>query len=338
MSSSFLRRDPVSGRWVIIAAERGRRPSDFTFERQTATTMEAEECPFCEGRESQTPPELFADRVDGGAPNSPGWRVRVVPNKYPALELSTVGTPVRSADTDFFQSMPGIGSHEVIIETPDHHRTLTEMSDEEIVRVLNVCRERMRTLREDPRIRYAIVFKNHGAQAGATREHGHAQLIALPIVPDFVREEVDGARAYFAGTNRCVFCDVLREERAAKDRVILEHGQVVAIAPYASRSPFETWLVPKHHGAAFEDAPAPVVADMAGALKAVLERINRALHTPPYNLIVHTAPFGGGDAESFHWHVELMPRLSRTAGFEWGTGFYINPTAPEDAARILREV
>jgi UDPglucose--hexose-1-phosphate uridylyltransferase len=341
MSPSSLRRDPVSGRWVIIAAERGRRPTDFRFERQIATTEDAEDCPFCEGHESLTPPELFADRPGGGAANSPGWRVRVVPNKYPALELSTpapVGGSFSSAELTFFESMPGVGSHEVIIETPDHRKTLATMSEEEIVRVLETCRARLRTLRQDARLRYAIVFKNHGAQAGATREHGHAQLIALPIVPDFVREEVDGAREYFAGTNRCVFCDVLREERAAKDRVILEHGQVVAIAPYASRAPFETWLLPKHHGAAFEDAPEPVYAGMAGAIKGLLERINRALDTPPYNLIVHTAPFGEGYAESFHWHVELMPRLSRTAGFEWGTGFYINPTAPEEAAAILRDI
>jgi UDPglucose--hexose-1-phosphate uridylyltransferase len=224
----------------------------------------------------------------------------------------------------------------VIIESPRHDQTLAAMSEMEIGRVLWVCRQRMLALKADERIRYAIVFENHGAQAGATREHGHAQLIALPIVPDFVREELNGSREYFASTNRCVFCDVLREERAIGDRIVLEHGQIVAMTPYASRAPFEIWLVPKHHGPAFEDAPDPVRDGMAGAIKAVLGRINRALDAPPYNLIIHTAPFDDANRESYHWHVELMPRLSRTAGFEWGTGFYINATAPEDAAAILR--
>jgi UDPglucose--hexose-1-phosphate uridylyltransferase len=354
MTSSDLRRDPVSGRWVIVAASRGLRPTDFGFERLRAITLDAEACPFCEGHESLTPPELLALRPGGGAPNSPGWQVRVVPNKYPALDLEGRTTPPHAAagaaaapaggggaalgreTHGLFERMDGIGSHEVIVESPDHERTLAAMSEAEIARVLWACRERVIALKRDSRLKYAIVFKNHGAQAGATREHGHAQLIALPIVPDFVREEIEGSREYFAGTNRCVFCDMLREERSAGERVIVEHGQVVAIAPYASRAPFEMWLLPKRHDAAFEDAPDIVRDSMAGAVKAVLERMNRALDTPPYNLIVHTAPFGGADAESYHWHVELMPRLSRTAGFEWGTGFYINPTPPEEAARILR--
>jgi UDPglucose--hexose-1-phosphate uridylyltransferase len=331
--SSELRRDPVSGRWVIVATERGKRPTDFRFERHSATTADAEACPFCEGHEPMTPPEVLAYRPGGGAPDSPGWTIRVVPNKFPALQLE--GELEREV-MGLNERMNGLGAHEVIVETPHHAKTLAALSEKEIAAVLSVCRDRVVALKKDARLRYVIIFKNHGPQAGATREHAHSQLIALPIVPEFVREEVDGASEYFAGTNRCVFCDVLHDERADGRRVILEHGGVVAIAPYASRAPFETWLVPKHHDAAFEDAPEPVRAGMAGAIKAVLERLNRALDWPPYNLILHSAPFGHGFSESFHWHVEIMPRLSRTAGFEWGTGFYINPTAPEAAADILR--
>ena len=331
-TASELRRDPVSGRWVIIAAERGKRPSDFRIGRPAVALAGAEPCPFCEGNESLTPPEIFADRA-GGPADSGGWNVRIVPNKFPALELS--GELARERD-GLFERMNGVGAHEVVIDTPAHGKTFATMSGDEIARVLDVCRARVRTLKADPRIRYVIVFKNHGAPAGATREHSHGQLIALPIVPDFVREESDGAREYFSGANRCVFCDMLREERGGQ-RAILEHGQAVAIAPYASRSAFETWLIPKRHDASFEDAPEQVVRDMAGAIGAVLARLNRALDDPPYNLIIHTAPFEDGHARSFHWHIELMPRLSRTAGFEWGTGFYINPTSPEAAASVLRQ-
>ncbi|HEX4348142.1 MAG TPA: galactose-1-phosphate uridylyltransferase [Vicinamibacterales bacterium] len=331
--TSELRRDPVSGRWVIIAAERGRRPSDFRVERPVVTMTAVEPCPFCEGNESLTPPEVFADRASGAA-DSTGWDIRIVPNKFPALQLG--GTLTRESD-GLFERMAGVGAHEVVIDTPDHRKTFATMTGDEIARVLEVCRARVRALKQDVRLRYVIVFKNHGAQAGATREHSHGQLIGLPIVPDFVREESDGARDYFAGTNRCVFCDMLRQERGGA-RAILEHGQAVVIAPYASRSPFETWLVPKRHDASFEDAPEPVVHDMAGAIKAVLERLNRVVDDPPYNLIVHTAPFEDGHQQSFHWHIELVPRLSRTAGFEWGTGFYINATSPESAAAALRDV
>lgn len=331
-SVSELRRDAVSGRWVIIAVERGKRPTDFRFERLPVASAGGEPCPFCVGNEALTPPEVLARRA-ASAPDSPGWTVRIVPNKFPALQLSG---PLTRETNGLFDRMSGIGAHEVVIDTPEHGRTFATMSPTEIATVLEACRERVRALKQDARLRYVIVFKNHGAQAGATREHSHGQLIALPIVPDFVREETEGAREYFAGTNRCVFCDMLREERNGP-RAIFEHGQAVAIAPFASRSAFETWLIPKHHDAAFEDAPEAVVLDMAAGIRGVLERLNRTLKDPPYNLIVHSAPFGGEDEPSFHWHVEVMPRLSRTAGFEWGTGFYINPTAPETAAAALRD-
>jgi UDPglucose--hexose-1-phosphate uridylyltransferase len=330
--SSELRRDPVSGRWVIVAVDRGKRPTDFRVESHLVTTVDAEACPFCEGHEGLTPPEVLAYR-QGSEPNTPGWGIRIVPNKFPALEL---GGELHQEAGGLFERMDGVGVHEVVIDTPHHGESFATLSESQIDLMLAACQERVRALKADARIRYVIVFKNHGPQAGATREHSHAQLIALPIVPDFVREEVDGSRAYFDSTHRCVFCDVLREERADGRRVIAEHGQVVAIVPYAARSPFEMWLLPKHHGAAFEEAPAAVRESMAGAIKDVLGRMNRALGAPPYNLIVHSAPFGDDYTRLFHWHVEVMPRLSRTAGFEWGTGFYINPTAPESAAATLR--
>jgi UDPglucose--hexose-1-phosphate uridylyltransferase len=237
-----------------------------------------------------------------------------------------------------FDRMNGIGAHEVIIETPDHDRTLAAMSEPEIERVLWAYRERMADLKRDIRLRYILVFKNHGGAAGATLEHTHSQLIALPIVPDFVREEIEGARRHFAAKERCVFCDILHQELTDTRRVIFENADIVALSPYAPRLPFETWLLPKRHGARFEEAARHEFESLARALKSVLQRMDRALEFPPFNLIVHTSPFSEETTDVYHWHLEIMPKLSRVAGFEWGTGFYINPTSPEEAAEVLRAV
>ena len=326
-----LRKDPVTGRWVIISTERRKRPTDFRLE--PAAVVSGEYCPFCAGREELTPPEVLAFRNHGGAPNSPGWELRVVPNKFPALQVE--GTLDREGE-GLFDRMNGIGAHEVIIETPDHDKTLATMSEPEIERVLWAFRERIVDLKRDIRFRYILVFKNHGAAAGATLEHTHSQLIALPIVPDFVREEIDGARQHYAAKERCVFCDIIRQEVAAGRRLIHENTDIVALAPYAPRFPFETWILPRNHGARYEDAPRQAYESLARMIKWVLLRMNRTLESPSYNLIIHSAPFSEQVGDYYHWHVELMPKLTRTAGFEWGTGFYINPTSPEEAAQVLR--
>jgi UDPglucose--hexose-1-phosphate uridylyltransferase len=337
-----LRKDPVTGRWVIISTERRKRPNDFRFERPAIVGRG--QCPFCPGHEELTPPEVFAYRQNGGRPNSRGWDVRVVPNKFPALQVE--GGLDREGD-GMFDRMNGIGAHEVIIETPDHDKTFGSMSELEIERVLSAFRARVLDLKQDHRLRYILVFKNQGASAGATLEHPHSQLIALPVVPDFVREEIEGARRHFAAKERCVFCDIVRQEMTAGVRVIQETADIIAVAPYAPRFPFETWLLPRRHAARFEDAPQHEYESLARVLKSVLTRIDRALESPPYNLIIHSAPFtdanGAHDSDHrgsavYHWHVEILPKLARTAGFEWGTGFYINPTSPEEATRVLRAV
>ena len=328
-----LRRDPVTGRWVIISTDRQKRPNDFRLER--AAVLGRDQCPFCPGREALTPPEVLSYRQNGGAPNERGWSVRVVPNKFPALQVEGI---LDRAGEGMFDRMNGIGAHEVIIETPDHDRTLASMSEPEIERVLSAYRDRIIDLRQDRRLKHILIFKNHGAAAGATLEHTHSQLIALPIVPDFVREELDGARRHYAEKERCVFCDIVRQEIADGRRVIFENADIVALAPYAPRFAFETWLVPKRHGARFEEAPRHDFESLARILKSVLARMDRALEQPAYNLIVHTAPFSDDVSDVFHWHIEVLPKLTKVAGFEWGTGFYINPTSPEEAARVLRGV
>jgi len=327
-----LRKDPVTGRWVIISTDRRKRPNDFQFGRPTIGGRET--CPFCPGHEELTPPEVLAYRQNGGAPNSRSWDVRVVPNKFPALQVE--GTIDREGD-GMFDRMNGIGAHEVIIETPDHDKTFATMSETEIARVLSAYRARVLDLKQDRRLKYIVVFKNFGGAAGATLDHGHSQLIALPIVPEYLKEELDGARRHFEEKERCVFCDILRQEQGAGRRIVQENADIVALSPYAPRFPFETWLLPRRHATRFEEAPEHEFEGLARMIRSVVGRMNRALESPPFNLIVHSAPFIDG-VDMYHWHVEIIPRLTRAAGFEWGTGFYINPTSPEEATQVLRAV
>ena len=328
-----LRKDPITGRWVVVSTERQKRPNDFILHK--ATVIGRDHCPFCPGHEAMTPPEVLAYRQHGSGANGPGWDLRVVPNRYPALRVE--GTLDREGE-GMFDRMSGIGAHEVVIEHTDHDKTFATMTEAEIARVLSAFRDRVHDLKNDIRFRYILLFKNQGAAAGATLEHGHSQLMALPIVPNFIREEIEGARHHYNEKERCVFCDIIRQEMSAGRRVIHENGDVVAIAPYASRVPFETWVLPRSHASRFEDAPPQVLASLAGMLKSLVGRMNQALETPPYNLIIHSGPLSEDTSPFFHWHVELMPRVSRVAGFEWGSGFYINPTSPEEAAEVLRAV
>ncbi len=236
-----------------------------------------------------------------------------------------------------FDKMNGIGAHEVIIETPDHRSTLATVSNDQVEQVLWAYRDRMTDLKNDKRFRYILVFKNHGEAAGASLEHTHSQLIALAIVPKQVYEEIENARRYYEEKERCIFCDIVRQECEDGARLIAENDHCVALAPYAPRFPFETWVMPKKHGSAFEAEPAAVISSAASMLRNMLRRLDQVLDHPPYNYVVHTSPIGDERNEHYHWHIEMMPTLTKVAGFEWGTGFYINPTPPEESARFLRE-
>jgi UDPglucose--hexose-1-phosphate uridylyltransferase len=328
---SELRKDPITGRWVIISTDRRKRPTDFRLESVHPAPDPA--CPFCEGHEQMTPAEILAHRHNGSSPNSPGWSLRVVPNQFPVLRVE--GSLDRQGE-GLFDKMNGIGAHEVIIETPRHEATLATMGDLAVEQVLWAFQARLKDLRQDRRFRYIIVFKNHGAAAGASLDHSHSQLIALPIVPREVRDEVEGARAHFAAKERCVFCDVLRQEVADGRRLVAETADMVALAPYAPRFPFETWILPRRHQAHYEEGHGHEYAALARMLGDILRRMNRMLLSPPYNLLIHSAPLHEG-GDFYHWHVEIIPKLTKVAGFEWATGFYLNPTSPEEAAQVLRE-
>jgi UDPglucose--hexose-1-phosphate uridylyltransferase len=331
-----LRKDPIVGRWVIIATERGKRSNDY----HPATVAQGAEprfCALCPGNEDKTPPEILAYRAKDSKPNSPGWRVRVVANKFPALRIE--GGLNREGE-GIYDKMNGVGAHEVIIENPDHKQALANLTENQVEDVLWSFRDRILDLKKDKRFRFILLFKNHGEAAGATLEHSHSQLIALPIVPHDVIAELDGAKKYYDFKERCIFCDIIRQELASKVRVVSENDRYVCIAPYAARFPFETWILPKTHDPCFEDSQKYDFEALARTLSDALKRQNKALNTPAYNFFIHSSPFNQKyhDEDYYHWHMEILPRVTHIAGFERGTGFYINPTPPEEAAKFLREV
>jgi UDPglucose--hexose-1-phosphate uridylyltransferase len=326
-----LRKDPVVGRWVIISTERSRRPSDF---KPEPVQVRASSCVFCPGHEDKTPPEILALRLPGAEPNTPGWSLRVVANKFPALRIEGDLAP---SGEGLFDRMNGVGAHEVVIETPDHAASLATLPADGVADVLLAYRERLSDLKKDPRFEYVLVFKNHGEAAGASLEHPHSQLIATPIIPIMVSEELAGSAQYFQMKERCVWCDIVRQERRSGHRMIAEAHGFAALAPFAPRFPFETWILPTRHRSAYEESDVDELRGLAEVLGTVLRRLNRLLEAPPFNFMLHTAPLREPALEHFHWHLEVIPKLTRVAGFEWGSGFFINPMPPEDAAAALRE-
>jgi UDPglucose--hexose-1-phosphate uridylyltransferase len=329
---SELRKDPIVDRWVIVAPERGQRPSDVHLQpgRQPPNV-----CPFCPGHERMTPNEVLAYRHSHTLPNTPGWTVRVVPNKYPALGLH--GTRGESVG-GLFGVMNGVGAHEVIIETPDHEASLATLPVRHIEQVLWAFRGRLQELRQDRRLQVGLIFKNYGAAAGATLQHPHSQLIALPVVPKNLREELEGSGRYYREHGRCLFCDLVVQEVRLGCRVVVENAAFIALAPFASRFPFEMWILPRGHAASFETGCGEAYGLLALVLQKVLYRAYRLLNDPAYNLVLHSAPWRNAGDGSYHWHLEIIPRLTGVAGFEWGSGFFINSTTPEAAARALRGV
>ncbi|MFH1368832.1 MAG: galactose-1-phosphate uridylyltransferase [Elusimicrobiota bacterium] len=328
---SELRRDPIIGRWVIVSTERGKRPSDFP---KMPENNAGKACPFCIGNENLTPSEILAYGEPGRNKNGPGWWLRVVPNKFPALNIE--GTLNRQGE-GMYDKMNGLGAHEVIIETPDHTKSFADLTDKQVEDIIWVYRDRIMDLKRDIRLEYALIFKNHGAAAGATLSHSHSQLIATPIVPKRVREEINGAKNYFEYKERCVFCDIIKQELSLSTRIVAENSDFVAICPFAPRFPFEVWLLPKVHDSDFEDMQKHASVNLALLLKNVLNKMKNVLDNPPYNFIIHNAPLREDRLPHYHWHIEIIPKLTSVAGFEWGTGFYVNPTPPEEAAKFLRE-
>ena len=323
-----LRKDPLLGRWVVIGTERVRRPADFHVPHRPRRTGS---CILCAGRERETPPEVLAyrDKPDTGA-----WRVRVVPSKFPALRVEG---DLERRGHGLYDLMNGIGAHEVIVESPRHEDTLARLTVSAVEDVVRAWRDRIVDLKRDHRFRAIVVFRSYAAADGAATLHSHSQLLATPTPSRVVNDELHHARAYHDYRERCLFCDILHQETDERSRLVIDGDHVVAFAPFAARVPFETWLLPRRHAAAFEHSSAGELRDLARSLRGVLRRLDRALGDPPFELTLHSAPFADGESPYYHWHVEIMPTLPLPAGAERGSGFSLNPMPPEDAARFLRD-
>jgi UDPglucose--hexose-1-phosphate uridylyltransferase len=337
-----LRKDPVSGRWVIISTERSKRPDDFVIKPLLRVGTFEEKCPYDEGREDRTCSEILSYRRKSTAKDSPGWWVRVVPCGLPLMKIE--GNLERRG-VGMFDMMNGIGAHEFIVETPRHEQHLPDMDEAQIEKILWAYRDRIIDLYRDKRIKYVFIFKNHLINPELTYHHSLSQLIALPILPKHLKEEMAGAKAYYDFKERCLYCDIIRQEIADGERVVDENRNFLLFIPYASRSPFEVNIMPKSHSSSYTSISKEEVMDLAVILKRYLKRIKAALNDPPYNLMLHTRPAFVSTPhkvstidKDYHWHIEVVPTLTKLAGFEWGSGFYINPTSPEDGAEFLRNL
>jgi len=330
-----LRQDRTTKEWVIIATERSKRPHEL---KRVESLIEKppykENCPFCPGNEYLTPHETLAFRKSGPA-NSKGWWVRVAPNKFPAL--SPEGSLERKEEKGFFRMMDGVGIHEVVIESPVHNQFFPLMDDKQVEEVLLAYRERYLAIREDPRIKLIIIFKNHGEAAGTSLEHTHSQIVGTAVVPSNIRKKLEEAARYYDDHGCCVYCDLIEEELGFGKRIVEDAGKFVVLQPFASRFPFETWILPKEHQASFGLISMEDSKTFAKVLKATLLKLYSKLNDPPYNYVIHTAPIKDEQEDYYHWHLQIVPRLTTPAGFEMGSGIYINVSFPEETAQFLRE-
>ncbi|WP_028582718.1 galactose-1-phosphate uridylyltransferase [Desulfogranum japonicum] len=327
-----LRKDPILGRWIIIAQERGKRPTDFLVQE---AKVKGGFCPLCPGNEKTTPDEVLVYGRTQGHSNTPGWDLRVVPNKYPALVIEG---ELDKQGEGLYDRMNGIGAHEVIIECPHHEQKFSDLPADKMILTFRAFRDRIRDLAKDDRFSYVMVFKNFGKAAGASLEHSHSQLVALPILPRMVSSELDGSLSYYKYKDRCVFCDIIRQEIQQDIRLVCENSHFVTVAPFAPRSPFEMWIMPRHHNSNYANQDEDSLQALTAIFSESLRRLDACIPNVPYNFVLHTQPLRSGPLEHYHWHFEIVPKLTSIAGFEWGTGFYINPIPPEDTCKYLKEI
>ncbi len=342
---SELRYDPLQRRWVIIATERQKRPGDFSQPTQIARNKR--DCPFCPGAESSTPPEIYALRPADTPPDSPGWTLRVIPNRFPALSGDDGGIEWHD-EADLYKTLPGVGAHEVVIEGTDHDAGPSELSLALIEDILNIYKKRLRELSENRRLKYTLIFKNHGSIAGASLSHPHSQIISTPVTPRTVAIELISSKKYFAKHKKCLVCELIKSETSDNRRVVYDDGNFICFTTFAPRFPFELFLAPINHKHDFAALDKDDTRALAKCMKEILYRLKVCLTDPPLNYLIHTSPNLSAEptpagywdtiAEDYHWHIEIMPRLTRTAGFEWGSGLHINPMLPENAAVFLKAV
>jgi len=318
---------------VAVATERAKRPDSFT-QAAKETVAAIDVCPFCPGHESMTPPEVLAYRTPGSAPNTEGWWVRVVPNLYAAFRLEPDGGEHREGR---FLQRDAIGACEVLISSPDHFKPTPLLPRHQVEEIVQSYLDRYRQHALNPALEQVLILYNHGRPAGASLEHPHSQLYAVSLVAPNFLDELAGARRFYEEQQRCVFCQTLEDERRAGARVVYENDGFVVFAPYAARTPFETWIIPRRHAGSFGEMQPAEKPAFAEALQMTLLALREGLNDPPFNYYIHSAPLKGNYSEAYHWHLELIPKLSTAAGFELGTGIWINVVKPEDSAAFLRE-
>jgi UDPglucose--hexose-1-phosphate uridylyltransferase len=337
---SEIRQDPISGRWVIIAGNRAGRPEEF---RRAPVTRVELSCPFCRGHEDQSPPSLAWYGPDGSPSR---WEVRVVPNKYPALigpQKEEVEDPVTwrplsseaSIDGELFKTLPGLGRHEVVIESPDHVASFSELSDDQAFWTLCAYRDRLLAHRGDPYAISPTVFKNFGPEAGASLVHAHSQVLFLPRTPPTLQQEIDSSQRFLRRHGQCVFCTLAAREAALGVRMVARNERFAAFCPFASQFAYETWILPRRHSAHFEDSSDLELREAALLMKRIIQALESVLDRPAYNYFLHTAPFDSRACDHYHWHIELFPRVTKAAGFEWSSGWRLNAVPPERAAEVL---
>jgi UDPglucose--hexose-1-phosphate uridylyltransferase len=330
-----LRKDILLGRWVEVLSD-SLAPSDY--ELPSNTVPAEDNCALCPGREQEVPPEIASIRM----PGSNRWSVRAIPSLRPMFQIEG---DLGRRGVGIYDRMNNIGANEIFIESPEHNTRPEDMGLDQMVRVIRLYRDRSADLEKDSRLRYILIYKDSGKHAGGTMSHPASFLMATPVIPKTVKDELDNAKQYFAYKERCVFCDIINEELRVGERVILESRHFIAFCPYAAQFPFEVWIVPKRHSCAFHEILPEETEDMGHILMSVLKKLRKIFNDPPFNYFIHTAPnmvprrnHWHTLGEDYHWHLEIMPRLITTSGFEWGSGFYILPTSPENASKYLREV
>jgi UDPglucose--hexose-1-phosphate uridylyltransferase len=324
-----LRREPIALRWVVIMTSETKGPDDYlVFKKPYREIEPIEPCPFCAGNEVLTPQQILA--LEGKEKGK--WAVRVVPNKFPFFRIE--GELDKRAE-GMYDLMNAVGAHEIVIETPDHEGAWARMDSDQMGRVLRAYRERASDLARDRRFMQILILKNH---PGIFNLHPHSNVLALPVIPRRIDEEIGGTLDYFRRKERCIFCDIIKEEITSGKRLILETAHFLSFCPFASRYPFETWIIPRRHSPDFVSIRDEEMPDLASIMGDVFRRLFRLLQDPPYSFAIHSSPIQEKYHRSeYHWHMEIRPRIGLREGFEWATGFFVNPTPPELAASYLRE-
>lgn len=327
-----IRQNIAIEEWVIIATERAKRPEDFIKQKKGENILPefSETCPFCPGNERLTPPETFSLKDEMGK-----WLTRCMNNKFPAL--SCEGEPIYKED-GIKRSITGIGLHKVIVETPKHNMTTALLENEQIINILNTYKYLYLRGLKDKCVELIIIFKNHGESAGTSLEHPHSQMIATPIVPYHIRNRIDMAMHYYDNHLHCVFCRMIRDELKEKERIVFESSYFVAFIPYAALSPFHLWILPKRHMSCYPQIDENEINDLAYILKTVLKKVYMGLDNPDFNYVIRSLPGQIRENKFFHWYISIIPRLSKAAGFEMGSGMFINTALPEVSAEFLRNI